>query len=353
MALDFPSPATVGQTFQSPQGSTWSYDGTKWMPQTSGILQPTNAGRNLATNPCFTVQQRGAGPFTFVGGQAYTADRWLAQFNLDTGMSASITAISDAGRANIGDEQAQYALSSTFTGTSGAAAYSQVGQHVERIRRIANRTITISFWAFASTAGLRLGVNCYLSFGSGGSPSAAQWAQPNGTAVTLTTAWARYSVQVTVPSVSGMTFGTNGDDWFAPYFGLSTGSNGSAAYGGLGVQSGTIQIWGVQLEIGTQASPLDYGGSPQQILAECQRFYQVGAFNLWGYNSAGGWVSYTWAYPVTMRAAPSTTSATGGSTNASNMSISTNGANYCGAQCTATAAGTVQYYGTFTASADL
>ena len=45
--------------------------------------------------------------------------------------------------------------------------------------------------------------------------------------------------------------------------------------GNIGVQSGTVYLWGVQLEIGSVATPLDYGGTPQQQLAQCQRFFQI------------------------------------------------------------------------------
>ena len=42
----------------------------------------------------------------------------------------------------------------------------------------------------------------------------------------------------------------------------------------VGVQSGSIAIWGVQLEIGSVATPLEKP-DPQQDLAKCQRFYQT------------------------------------------------------------------------------
>lgn len=48
----------------------------------------------------------------------------------------------------------------------------------------------------------------------------------------------------------------------------------NARAGLIGVQSYTLQLWGVQLEIGSVATALEMP-DPQQDLAKCQRFYQV------------------------------------------------------------------------------
>jgi len=105
--------------------------------------------------------------------------------------------------------------------------------------------------------------------------------------------------------MAGKTLGTNGDDATSPWFWLSCGPTNNALAGNIGVQSGTINLWGVQLEIGSVATPLDYGGSPQQQLAQCQRFYQkFPTFNVGGVTTAGVSIINPLLFPVPMRAAP-------------------------------------------------
>jgi len=68
------------------------------------------------------------------------------------------------------------------------------------------------------------------------------------------------------------------------------------------VQSGTVYICGVQLEIGSVATPLEKP-DPQVDLANCSRFYQVGNIALQGDAAAAtGVVKGMYTYPVKMRA---------------------------------------------------
>src|SRR4029077_16418747 len=98
------------------------------------------------------------------------------------------------------------------------------------VRRLGGKTVTISFWAQASAA-LKLGINMSQIFGTGGSPSSGLWALATGNAITLTTGWARYSTTITLPSVSGKTLGTNGNDYTGLMFFCSAGATNNATAG--------------------------------------------------------------------------------------------------------------------------
>ena len=77
--------------------------------------------------------------------------------------------------------------------------------------------------------------------------------------------------------------------------------------GNIGVQSGTVNIWGVQLEIGSVATPLDYGGSYADQLRACQRYYQIGHVgqSIGGNSWQAGWGNqHIVPLPVPMRAQP-------------------------------------------------
>jgi hypothetical protein len=257
-----------------------------------------DVGRNLLHNPLFNVAQRGAGPWT-VGG--YGLDRWQGAVSGDT-YTMSQGGITDAQRAQIGDEAANVYLANTFTGTSGAGALTVIWQPIEDVRRLANKTVTVSFWAIAGTA-IKLGVSFDQSFGSGGSPSAT--VSSNGQSVTLSSTWTRYSLTFTLPSVSGKVLGTTANtSSTSMFFWYSSGSTNNVRSGSVGVQSGTVNIWGVQLEIGSVATPLEKP-DPRYDLANCQRFYQIVGITFGSYQLAANYIYTPIIFPVTMRATPS------------------------------------------------
>jgi hypothetical protein len=265
-----------------------------------------NVGRNLLHNPLFNVQQRGAGQWSASG--SYTADRWLLDMASDTS-SAAISLANDAARAQIGDEACRYLIGVAAAGNAAAGAYTLLIQRIESLQRLSGKTVTISFWAGGSA--LKLGVSLDSTFGTGGSPSAT--VSGNGQAVNVTGTYTRFSLTFAVPSSAGMTFGTNGDDFLALNLWFSNGSNFTVRSGGVGVQTGSFYIWGVQLEVGTVATPLEKP-DPQQDLARCQRFYQtLSSLMAQGYNVAGVNVYNAIPLPVVMRASPTVTQQAAGS----------------------------------------
>ena len=156
---------------------------------------------------------------------------------------------------------------------------------------------------------------------------------------------------MTFPSVAGKTFGSTADYTSARFWYSSAANN--QPYAGTGVQSGTVTIWGVQLEVGSVATPLARRDIADE-LALCQRFYQVGSISLQGDARVAG---TTWAQalmlPVQMRAVPTVTA----SWSNSNISSPLIGSfadrttiQYFG---NATAIGQFVFAGTFTATADL
>jgi hypothetical protein len=175
------------------------------------------------------------------------------------------------------------------------------------VRRLAGKTVTVSFWVTSTSAALKLGVNMYQLFGTGGSPSTGGWALSTGIALATGTAWTRVSATITIPSAAGKTFGTNGDDYTILRLFFSSGATNNATTGNIGVQSGTINLWGMQLEIGSTATPLEKLDL-QQDLAKCQRFYQiVTARALTTAAGAGAYVGVGARLSPSMRATPTVT----------------------------------------------
>lgn len=258
-----------------------------------------NVGRNLIHNSMFNVAQRGTGPFTTSG---WGLDRWLSAVGGST-MSTSRITLSDADRAAIGDEAARLALQCVGTGTAGAGDFIiPATQTIEDVTRLAGKTIVLSFWAKANAGTPKLGINIYQGFGTGGSPSAA--VKLTSQALTLSTAWTRYTTMWNMPSISGKTIGTDPNtSMVGVQFWMSSGTTNNVDAGGIGVQSYILQLWGVQLEIGSVATQLEKIPY-EDDLRHCQRFYQVLQGVTASYGLIGSTVAGMVSFPVTMRAPP-------------------------------------------------
>lgn len=305
-----------------------------------------NTGRNLLHNPLFNVAQRGVGPFGTTGA---TLDRWSVVGVTDTASIAQ-AALTAADRAAIGDESGSGSLQNTFTGNAGAGAFHLITQRVEDVRRLGNKTVTVSFWAIA-TGTLKLGINMFQSPGTGGSP-AGGGRFATGTQVTVTTTWARYTATFTLSSTSGMTMGTNNDHYTGVEFWFSSGATNNANAGNIGVQSGLVKLWGVQLEIGSVATQLDKP-DPRYDLSNCQRFYQVGIVNFQGYGTAGGGYGAQMPFVDRMRANPTITLSGQSYVNASSAAVSNISVSNALFLALTVATGSLVWGANYTASADL
>jgi hypothetical protein len=166
---------------------------------------------------------------------------------------------------------------------AGTATTQSISQRVERVNTFAGETITLSAWVRNDGGGT--GVNTLTAraiqnFGTGGGPSTAV-TTTLGTA-SVTGSWVRLHVHATLPSISGKTIGSNGDDYLEIKFDL-------------GNQTGRFWLYGVQLEQNTTQTALERRPI-QQELALCQRYYEksyaVGVSP--GTSSAGG-MTYFWA----------------------------------------------------------
>jgi hypothetical protein len=260
------------------------------------------AGKNKIINGDFTINQRA---FTSNTTSGYGFDRWTTFFADGTNTYTPQTFT--AGAAPIAGYEATNFARIVSTGQTLSSAGTWLRQIIEGVRTFAGQTVTVSFFAKAATGTPKIAIECAQNFGSGGSASVNTYAGQ----ATLSTSWARYSLTVAIPSISGKTIGTSNS--LILNMMLSAGTDFNARSGSLGIQSNTFDIWGVQVEYGSKATPFQTasGGSPQAELAMCQRYYQCMTPNATFQDLIAGssadstaFCRYPYKFPVQMRVAP-------------------------------------------------
>lgn len=262
------------------------YNGTSWFKQ--------NGTTNAIINGAFDIWQRGDS-FTqtdFSAGRTYTADRYCMLWNaVPTAVTTSKQTFTP-GTAPVAGYEGTYFFRSTLT-TIGSTTIWGVQQRVEDVRTFAGQTATFSFWAKADSA-RNVTIEIVQNFGSGGSTEVAV----TSTIQAVTTSWARYTLTVNFPSISGKTIGTNSSVRLTLFQACASGS--------------VLDIWGVQLEAGSVATPFKRNApSIQAELAACQRYYvrATSAEDLYAPFGQGMATSSTAGFaqiqlPVSMRVSP-------------------------------------------------
>jgi hypothetical protein len=242
----------------------------------------TTGFKNRIINGAMVIDQRNAGAsqaVTTTG--AYTVDRFFVQ---PTG--ASITTQRVAGTSGY-----QYALRLT-----GAASITQcyVQQKIEQLNSydLAGQTVTVSFTASSSTL---TSLTCYVEYATAGADNWSTFATSTTQAITINSTATRYSFQSTLSASA-----TNGIRFI-----FSTGA----------FTSGTLDITGVQLEVGSSATSFDVRDYGRELIL-CQRYFvkTYGQSVAVPTNSSSGFVrtrsysgaygAFVWLLPVSMRTAP-------------------------------------------------
>lgn len=299
--------------------------------------------RNYIINGNFDVWQRGTSQTA--NGYAST-DRWSHNHS-GTGVSKTVTRqafdLGDIG----GRREARYYARTVVTGGSAAGGFCLMLQRIEGVHSLAGKQATVSFWARAD-ATRDIAVEFIQQFGSGGSPSSTVLIAPQKVTA-FSFGFQKFELTIDIPSISGKTLGTNGNDFLAINFWFSAGSDFNDRTLSIGNQSGTFEIAQVQVEEGDRATEFELL-HPSEILSQCQRYFNKtypqnlypgnvyadpnvrgnGGFQLRANNAAALYQINEWAFPVTMRAIPSVTlySLTGAAGVVRNISTTSNSSDF-------------------------
>ena len=213
------------------------------------------AGKNKIINGDFGVWQRGTSTtVTGTYGAQIAPDRYVS--SSIGGSTVCSQQTFTPGTAPVAGYEGQYFLR---LAPGSGVSYVDLGQKIEDVRTFAGQTVTVSFWAKAtSTVNIQPLVNQF--FGSGGSGAVNTYGPST---ITLTTSWTRYTQTVSFPSVSGKTIGASSG--VAMYLVYTSGT----------LVSNNIDFWGMQVEAGSVATAFQTAtGTIQGELAACQRYYQ-------------------------------------------------------------------------------
>jgi hypothetical protein len=252
------------------------------------------AGKNKIINGDFSIWQRGNPPQP-TGSDTYTADRWFQNSGNNTDNYITRQAFTP-GTAPVAGYEGQFYLRWVTTPAGSGGTFKNLQQRIENVETFAGQTVTLSFWAKAD-ASRDVVTSLVQNFGSGGSSAVSI----TGATHTLTTSWARYSVTMSVPSISGKTIGTS--SYLRTNFALPLNT------------AMTIEFWGVQLEAGSTATLFQTAtGTIQGELAACQRYFNRFSSADNAYNNfstgnvrqtgAGANSYFNFFFPVQMRIAP-------------------------------------------------
>lgn len=238
----------------------------------SGDIIPSSAlsGRNVVWNPDMKINQRN-GAASGGPSAAVVLDGWKSYAT--TSLNYNVGAFTVGSPAAAGYSSPNYA-SLVLSGQSAVGDYCIFYHPIENVATLAGATVTLSFYAKVATGTPTIAVGLDQRMGTGGAGSVNTLAGQ----ATLSTSWERHSLTVTLPSISGATIGTG--DHLRVRFWLSAGSTHDASTGGIAAQNNTFDIWGIQVERGSNATPLEVRSDAEE-LARCQRYYQR-------YTSTGG-----------------------------------------------------------------
>jgi len=280
--------STIQNASSSTANITLNTDGTNSL----GVLG--SFARNRLINGDMSVYQRGSVAATTAG--AYTLDRW---FVTPTGATVTVTQSTSVVPTGFADS----------LNVAGAASVTDVSVY-QRIESVNTQDL-------ASGVQVTVSGRIYQSTGSAVTTATIALAAP--TALDNYTSTTSAATTYTLPSIPNATWTT-----FSNTFTLTTscvnGLQVTIALG-TGLTSGSFNLTGVQLEVGSVATPFERRQFGQELVL-CQRYFQKSLqFYNEGYVASSESVGCVSQFKATMRVAPTATTPALG--NGGNMSGTT------------------------------
>jgi hypothetical protein len=348
-----------------------SINGTNGVTFNDGTAVGTAASlgvRNKIINGAMEIDQRNAGASVTVNNTVggYGLDRWYYENNSGSGVF-TVQRVADAPSGFLNSLKI---TTTTADATLNATDRALIAQKIEGYNTIdlafgsaSAKTITISFWCKSSLTGTFGGVVCN---------NAGNRSYPFTYSVSSASTWEYKTITVTGDTTG--TWLTDNSAGVIVIWGLGVGSTYSgtagswaasqylSATGGvnvIGTNSATWQITGVQLEVGSVATPFERRLYNQE-LAMCQRYYYkyTVSGNRFGYpiNTVDSYRRIVVFYKTSMRGTPTctvTASVAGGSFTTNQPLVEAADTETAACNMDVSASGAYANITSFTASAEL
>jgi len=283
--------------------------------------------RNIIINGSASVNQRGDSTGVTADGY-YGPDRWYYKTEGEETVSISQASDGPDGFAN------SYKVEvTTADSTIAADDYARIetrleGQNLQHLKYGASgaESITLSFYVKSSVTGT-YAVGFYSADGS----------RNIGSTYTISSANTWEYKTLTFAGDTGGTINDDNGEALRIWFLLSAGSNFTSsdntswagysdsrvAYGHtanvIGTSSATFFLTGVQMEVGSQATPFEHRSYGEELNI-CRRYYHElsggsNANRLYTYNYNASYKAFLFYFPVEMRAAPTVAMSNSGGSN--------------------------------------
>jgi len=210
--------------------------------------------RNLVTNGSMIISQRSTSVSSQTGSGYKTIDRFRVNASGAT-YNQSQQTVTVGGETGLPTEFTKFLRHECTSGNDNHFLMTRI----EDVAKFQGDMV-LSFYAKGSNPSTlgKLSVKFHQSFGSGGSSDVYTTVQD----LTLTSTWQRFTFKVTMASISGKTVGNGNYGSFL--IGQDTDTSTDAW---------TLDITGVQLEVGSQSTPFEH--EPYETtLRKCQRYFQ-------------------------------------------------------------------------------
>jgi hypothetical protein len=250
---------------------------------------PSLGRRNLIINGAMQVAQRGTSVTGSTASVSYLClDRWATH---DSGGTYNVSQqeVTLGGETGLPSQFRYFQRYEATTGANNMGLY----YHVEDVKSVQG-TFTLSFYAKGTNpSGGSLAFEHRPQYSS--STSGTQY----DTNFSITSEWTRYSFTFTPDSLSGQSI-TDSNSSYRFAIKQPTEDDTSNAW--------TLDITGVQLEVGSVATPFEHRSYGEE-LAACQRYYQamLSYDRVYGFQYNSSFKGFVYQYFCQMRSTPSIT----------------------------------------------
>jgi hypothetical protein len=262
--------------------SIQSSDGnTDLLTLSNGAVSGVNFGRrNLIINGAMQVAQRGTSVSGITGGGYYTCDRWDWYSNCEETITQSQSTDAPDGFSNSLKVEVTTAETTVTSIENARIQYGIEGQDLQHLAygTSAAKSITISFWVKSSVTG---DYSCSIQH--------IDVSQYYSDVYTINSANTWEYKTITVPGYTSTAIANDNTEGMRINFGLTSGTDhtsgstqtwggSTSRHAGLDVDvvstlNATWQITGVQLEVGSVATPFEHRSYGEELTL-CQRYFE-------------------------------------------------------------------------------